>query len=145
LAAQKTHEYCAPCHPEQVSDFRSHPHFRKHLDCDACHGASEKHRTASGAAAPDRVAAPDQVPALCGACHQPAAKEYSAGRHGRLVLARARTRAANCTTCHGVHNLRTFAAMQQQCRRCHASLSAGHPRTGDAACTSCHRGHTLKT
>jgi cytochrome c5 len=44
-----------------------------------------------------------------------------------------------------VNVLRTFAAMQQQCRRCHASLSAGHPRTGDAACTSCHRGHTLKT
>jgi hypothetical protein len=66
LFAQKTQEYCAPCHAEQVSDFETHPHFAKGLSCDACHGQSVKHRTSTGAASPDKVAAPDEVPALCG-------------------------------------------------------------------------------
>jgi len=29
LLAQKTHEFCAPCHSEQVADFQTHKHFQK--------------------------------------------------------------------------------------------------------------------
>ena len=86
LFAQKTHEFCAPCHAEQVGDFQTHPHFAKGLSCDACHGQSVKHRTSTGAASPDRVAAPDEVPALCGTCHPAQKKEYLTTKHATLVM-----------------------------------------------------------
>jgi hypothetical protein len=142
--AQKTHEFCAPCHSEQVADFQTHPHFQKGLSCDACHGASVKHRTSTGAVPPDKVAAPDEVPALCGGCHAVEMKEYLASKHGKLVMARSKVKAANCTTCHGVHNLRTARQTQAQCQRCHAMLSSAHPAVAaETSCMSCHNKHTL--
>src|SRR5262249_18332107 len=144
LHGQKTHEFCASCHAEQVADFHPHKHFQKGLSCDACHGASVKHRTSTGAVPPDRVAAPDEVPALCGGCHDAARKEFLESKHGKVVMARSRTRAANCTSCHGVHNLRSPAQMRQQCQRCHATLPSSHPAaSAEASCMSCHARHTL--
>jgi hypothetical protein len=140
LLAQKTHEFCAPCHSEQIADLQTHAHFRKGLSCDACHGPSLKHRTSTGAVPPDRVAAPDEVPALCGSCHSIEQKEYLESKHGKLVMARSKVKAANCTTCHGVHNLR-----QPQCQRCHATLASAHPAVAaEASCMSCHSKHTLR-
>ncbi|MGH9628930.1 MAG: hypothetical protein ACRD7E_11450 [Bryobacteraceae bacterium] len=145
--AQRAHELCAACHSEQVEDFKSHPHFVKNLSCDACHGASEKHRNAAGGAAPDRVAAPDEVPALCGSCHPAAQKEFAPSAHGKLVLSRSKTRAANCATCHGVHSPRTARAAEQQCSRCHASLpeacKAPVEKKEAISCMNCHHPHTL--
>lgn len=139
LGAQKTHEYCAACHGEQVEQFSSHKHFRAGLNCDACHGASVAHRGSTGGVAPDRIAAPEEVPALCGACHTAPRKEFAASKHGKLVLAKAK--AANCATCHGVHGLRTAPQREAQCARCHTGLPAScKART---ACASCHAGHTL--
>jgi hypothetical protein len=63
------HELCKACHSEIASDFLSHPHAKASLSCDTCHGESVRHRESGGGTAPDRVAAPDQVPALCGTCH----------------------------------------------------------------------------
>ena len=144
LLAQKTHELCAPCHTEQAADFAQHTHSKKGLSCDACHGPSVKHRMASGAASPDRVAAPDEVPALCGGCHAAEQKEFLESRHGKLVMARSKVKAAKCVTCHGVHNLRTAAQTRQQCQKCHATLAAEHPAVAaTAACMSCHSKHTL--
>ena len=141
-AAEKTHEFCNACHTEQVADFKTHTHFQKGLSCDACHGPSVKHRGSTGAVPPDRVAAPDEVPALCGQCHNPQQKEYSGSKHGVLLLAR--QKAAQCTTCHGVHNPRTARQMQTQCLRCHAALPAAHPAlAAEAQCMSCHARHTL--
>ena len=141
LAAQKTHEYCAPCHAEQVADLQTHPHFAKGISCDACHGQSVMHRTSTGAASPDRVAAPDEVPALCGTCHAAQKKEYLITKHAALVLARAAAKSPNCTTCHGVHSLRTAQETQQQCVKCHAVLPAScKPGAG---CVSCHVPHLL--
>jgi hypothetical protein len=114
LMLQKTPEFCAPCHSEQVADFQNHAHFKKGLSCDACHGPSVKHRTSTGAVPPDRVAAPDEVPALCGGCHSAELKEFLESKHGQLVMARSKVKAANCTTCHGVHSLR-----KPQCLSCH--------------------------
>lgn len=140
LQAQKTHDYCAPCHGEQVTDFKTHPHFAKGLSCDICHGESLKHRTSTGAAPPDRVAAPDEVPALCGTCHAPEGKQYAASKHGKLVLAQAKVKSPNCATCHGVHNLRTVKQTEQQCNRCHVSLPASCKPVG---CVTCHKPHLM--
>ena len=145
LLAQKTQEFCAPCHSEQVADFETHKHFQKGLSCDACHGPSVKHGASTGAVSPDRVAAPDEVPALCGGCHAGQQKEFLASKHGALVMARSKVKAANCATCHGVHNLRTASQTLQQCQKCHPALPASHPAAAaTAACMSCHDRHTLR-
>jgi cytochrome c7-like protein len=142
--AQKVHELCRNCHTEQFEDFQKHKHFAKGLSCDACHGPSAEHRAANGAAPPDRVAAADQQPALCGACHPAPAKAYSSSKHGQLVLARSEKKAASCTLCHGIHAQRTSEQMKAQCERCHAQLVPGHPKfAAQALCVSCHPGHTL--
>ena len=144
LLAQKTHEFCSACHTEQVADFQTHKHFQKGLSCDACHGPSVKHRASTGAVSPDRVAAPDEVPALCGGCHAGQQKQFLASKHGALVMARSKVKAANCVTCHGVHDLRTTRQTWQQCQKCHATLPAAHPAiAAEASCVSCHSGHTL--
>ncbi|MBI2679910.1 MAG: hypothetical protein HYX25_02745 [Candidatus Solibacter usitatus] len=149
LCAEKTHELCAPCHAQQVADSQTHPHFQKGISCDACHGASVKHRSSTGASAPDKVASSDEVPALCGACHAAEKKEYAASKHGVLVLARAKVKAANCTSCHGVHSLRAAQQTEAQCQRCHAALPAAckaAPASKAAAvsCMNCHARHTLR-
>ncbi len=145
--AQKTHELCAPCHSTQVADFQSHAHRAKDLSCDACHGASQKHVEAGGVAAPDRVAAPNEQPGLCGACHPGPRKEYQTSKHWKLVEARSKTRSASCGLCHGSHAARPAASMETQCRRCHQDLPAAcrktdHPAASGISCVACHRKHT---
>lgn len=143
LAAQ-VHEQCRACHSDQFEEFQQHKHFTAKLSCDICHGSSEKHRTASGAAPVDRVAASFEQPAVCGTCHAAQAKQYIASRHGVVTMAKSETRAAACTTCHGVHSLRTAALRLNQCQRCHASMKPAHPKVeGKADCFSCHSPHSL--
>ncbi len=140
---------CLPCHNEQVEDVRAHKHGAAGVACEVCHGASQKHRDAIGAAAPDKVAGPDDVPALCGGCHVQQGKDYGASKHGKIVSAKTEKRAANCATCHGVHAARNAVAMKRQCDRCHASLPEACSRgsaaaAGKLACASCHPPHTLR-
>lgn len=145
---QEIGKQCLPCHSEHVGDLKTHKHAARQVGCEVCHGPSQVHRNAVGAAAPDRVAAPEEVPALCGGCHVQQRKEYEGSKHGKLVLARSKTRAANCGTCHGVHSLRDASAMKKQCDRCHASLPAACTSTpqgtaGKLVCASCHSPHLL--
>ncbi|MBI3279670.1 MAG: cytochrome c3 family protein [Acidobacteria bacterium] len=146
VAAQKGHELCNACHQEQTADFLTHKHARSGLSCDACHGPSVKHRTSTGAAPPDRVAAPDEVPKLCGACHAQAHREYLTSRHAKLVLERSKTRSAHCGTCHGVHAARTARQTEVQCGRCHSGPPSRCKREAGATsgCLACHAGHTLR-
>lgn len=148
LSAQETGKLCAPCHAEYAADLKTHKHAEKGITCEVCHGPSQQHRNAAGATAPDRVAAPDEVSALCGGCHSAQRKEYEPSKHGVLVLARGKTRSANCGSCHGVHSPRGAAAMERQCARCHASLpeACSKPVTvasGKLRCAVCHSPHTL--
>jgi cytochrome c3-like protein len=138
---QPTHELCSACHTAQVDDFKTHAHFAKGLSCDACHGPSVKHRTTTGNAPPDRVAAPDEVPALCGTCHATQRKDYTQSRHAKLVAERSKVRSANCATCHGVHAARKPAAILTQCARCHSSLPA--TCNTQSGCMSCHQKHSM--
>lgn len=149
VAAQKQHELCAVCHHQQSKEFLTHPHFRKGVTCNACHGDSVKHRLSEGHAEPDKVAAPAEIPALCGACHtgkgpKTILAQYSASKHGRLVLEQSKVRAPHCGTCHGVHSRREAKGIDAQCKRCHTTLADAHPKTAaSVACASCHNPHTL--
>ena len=151
FADEKIHDLCKVCHTATVEDFLSHPHFAKGLNCDTCHGESVKHRTSQGNTEPDRIAAPHEVPALCGGCHagkgsSTIQEQYASSKHGQLVLAKARVRAPNCGTCHGVHSVRAAKALEAQCRRCHTQLPAScaatptSPKVG-VFCANCHAPH----
>jgi hypothetical protein len=156
-AQQPVHELCRPCHTETTADFVSHPHAKNGLSCDTCHGESVRHRESAGGADPDRIAAPDQVPALCGGCHDRAVEnaggasttllgQYQASKHGVFVAERSKVRAPHCATCHGEHGLRSARAMQLSCARCHQNLpqacSAAPPSSGSAViCANCHQPH----
>ena len=151
FADEKTREFCKVCHSETVQDFRSHPHSEKGLDCDTCHGESVKHRNSQGHTEPDRIAAPHEVPALCGGCHTGKGsttiqEQYGSSRHGQLVLAKARVRAPHCGTCHGVHSVRAPQAIEAQCKRCHAQLPPSCTVTpastkARVSCANCHTPH----
>ena len=149
LQAQPMQEVCGACHSEPANDIQDHAHYSGGVSCDACHGESKPHREATGHKPPDRVAAPSEQPVVCGRCHERVARQYSASKHGLLVLARAEKRAAACTTCHGTHSQRMPAAMEMQCNRCHAELPAScrkDPPPGKATkpvCAGCHSPHSL--
>jgi hypothetical protein len=141
--AQKTHEVCSACHQEHVVEFQTHKHFTKGLSCDACHGKSAGHANSNGAVAPDRVSAPDEQPALCGACHTAQNKDYRLSKHAALLASK--TKVASCATCHGVHSVRTAKQRDAQCQKCHASLKPAHPSiAAGTTCFTCHANHTLK-
>ncbi|MCS7024572.1 MAG: cytochrome c3 family protein [Bryobacteraceae bacterium] len=148
--AQELGTSCLPCHSEHVADVRAHKHGARQVGCEVCHGVSETHRNASGGVAPDRVAAPDEVPLLCGGCHGEERKQYLASKHGKLVMARSKIRAPSCGVCHGVHAQRNAVAMRRQCDRCHTDLPASckpgqAPPAGKLVCAQCHAPHSLQT
>jgi hypothetical protein len=154
-AAQETpqHEYCQVCHNSTVQDFLAHPHFKAGLECRVCHGESVEHRTAEGHQPPDRVALPEEIPALCGSCHLGSgpvsiADQYTQSKHGQLVMARSRTRSPHCGTCHGVHFRWETKLIENQCRRCHEKLPeacSGTPaRQTAVSCAGCHTPHLFK-
>lgn len=145
--AQQDQALCLPCHSEHQKEFLTHKHASKGLTCTLCHGPSDQHRKASGAASPDKVAAPDEIPALCGGCHPAPRRAYEQSEHGKLVLAGSKIRAPHCGTCHGVHGPRSVEAMRRQCARCHLQLPTAcqAKSPGPAAklsCTACHHPHT---
>jgi len=151
--APKQHELCAVCHSDTVKDFLAHPHAQAGMECNACHGESLRHRTSEGHAEPDRVAAPAEIPALCGACHlgksaMPILAEFAESQHGKVLRAQSKIRAPHCGTCHGVHTVRTAKAMEAQCGRCHAQLpaacSAPPPRAAAVSCEGCHAPHWFR-
>ncbi len=143
---------CVACHSATVDQFFTHPHAEQGIRCNVCHGESLRHAESDGGSEPDRIAAPHEVPGLCGACHvgegpDPILTEYSASQHGMLVLEQSRTRAPHCGTCHGVHQRREGKAIEIRCKRCHATLPAECSElpapTATVSCAGCHRPHSF--
>jgi len=143
---------CVACHNATVEEFLTHPHAEQGIECSVCHGESLQHVNTDGGSEPDRIAAPHEVPTLCGACHvgegvDSILTEYSMSQHGKLVLEQSRTRAPNCGTCHGVHQLREWKAIEIRCQRCHTALPAecSQPplRTAVVSCAGCHTPHSF--
>ena len=146
-AQEKAQELCAPCHTGPSADFDKHPHKAKGISCDACHGMGEGHRNSQGMTAPDKVAGPKEVPALCGACHTKQLAAFQQSKHATALQANPR-RTANCAICHGNHAPRAVAATQAQCERCHDSRPAACKQapakvTAKVLCANCHVPHTL--
>lgn len=144
-ASAQVHDLCQQCHSEAAGDVESHPHFKKNVSCDSCHGASEKHRLANGAAAPDKIATREQVPVLCGSCHVAERQSYDTSRHAAVLVAG--NKSAHCATCHGNHAPRPLAAMAARCQSCHTTLPAAcsaKPKVAaKVSCAGCHVQHAF--
>lgn len=148
VASSQMQKVCGACHTQAAEDFDKHPHSKGGVACDTCHGASQNHIDTAGNTAPDKVPGPTDQAALCGACHTAEGNGYETSKHAKAVLARSGPRAPACTTCHGTHVLRAPAAVEQQCKRCHAQLPAAcsavpPAQTAKVGCANCHDKHTM--
>ncbi len=164
---------CLHCHATNFRAAREpdgRPEGRDHgIGCERCHGPGGHHRPAIEAGLPDlaiarpRLAAPEQVVALCAECHKAPAKTTpdDAGfvryQASSFVLSRCYTESASgfsCVTCHNPHqNAETSSAFyESRCVTCHPaarspgpSPPAGSHRTGAPCpvnpakgCLTCH-------
>ncbi len=110
---------CSTCHPDEFGIWRSSIHGQAVLSgrpgapiCSDCHGNHYIRRVTD----PESTVQPEHVPATCGSCHANqrlmaqydintnTVSTYSASFHGRR-LALGSTRVAECSSCHGYHNI----------------------------------------
>lgn len=126
---------CRACHDPHPKD----PSV-KVVACSSCHSAIAK--TDQGAHAPQlycsgchekhALKAPEKakVPALCGSCHTPQAKQVAVNKGHQ-----------DCTTCHGgsTHAL----SAPSTCVSCHAAEQSTAPK-GHDKCGTCHETHAGK-
>ena len=173
-------QQCATCHNEAVHGYQLgvHAAARKTGDkqaptCLACHGSPHQILAADDPKSPVHHA---NVPATCGTCHaQKFVMErrgettqefysYEESVHGRAVAAGS-TKAAVCTDCHGVHEIRRASDEKSSifkfkvpatCGQCHDIISKEFQQSihGQAVargnwlapvCTDCHGIHSIKS
>ena len=179
VAAKVAPQQCATCHDDAVRGYQLGVHAvaRKAGDkqaptCLACHGSPHQILAASD---PDSPVSHIHIPATCANCHaqkfvmkhagvstQPY-YSYEESVHGRAVSAGS-TKAAVCTDCHGVHEIRPASDDKSSifkfnvpltCGHCHDAISKEFQQSihGQAVaqgnwqapvCTDCHGIHSIK-
>ncbi len=171
---------CATCHEDAVHRFQEGVHAiaRKGGDkqaptCLACHGSPHQILAADDPKSPVHH---NNIPTTCATCHSKKPVMESAGEttqqfysyeqsvHGQAV-ANGSTKAAVCTDCHGVHEIRRASDDKSSifkfnvpatCSKCHASVKAEFMQSihGQAitrgnsqapVCTDCHGIHSIKS
>ena len=173
---------CATCHDQASAAFDAgiHAQARRQATgslaatCVDCH-TSHEIRSAKD---PESRTYPLNLPETCGQCHgNPSviqkgaipggnvAALYRDSIHGRAVSRSGLLVAANCTSCHGSHDIRPKAEPQSRvhrtqvpdtCGACHAgiktqydtgvhgaALAKGDPRA--PACADCHTAHQIQS
>lgn len=173
-------QQCATCHEESVKGYQLgvHAAARKTGDlqaptCISCHGSPHQIVAADDPKSPVHHA---NIPATCATCHglkfvmertghsaQPF-YSYQQSVHGRAVAAGS-TRAAVCTDCHGVHEIRPAGDPESSifkfnvpatCAKCHSAVEQEFMQSihGQAVsrgngqapvCTDCHGIHSIKS
>ncbi len=174
-------EACAACHGKQVGLYRESVHGRSRqrgdpeaATCRSCHGATH---TIAGKADPQAPTYHLNLPRTCAQCHADPelAKRHGiqAGNvyqlymdsiHGRAVTRSGLLVSANCSDCHGAHEIkpRTDAASRtfrgnipKTCATCHAGIhkdyaesvhgrAAARGDSGAPVCTDCHSAHQIR-
>ncbi len=172
---------CAACHARQVKLYREsiHARSRQRADsqaatCRSCHGEAHALLAKTDARAPTYHL---NLPRTCAQCHADPelAKRYNIpvgnvyqlymdSIHGRALTRSGLLVAANCSDCHGAHEIkpraeptsRVFRAnVPKTCGACHAGILAAyaesvhgqHIAKGDArvpVCTDCHSAHQIR-
>ena len=171
---------CATCHEDVVHGYQAGVHAiaRKDGDgqaptCTACHGGPHQILAASD---PNSPVSHLHIPATCAKCHgqkfvmeragfstQPY-YSYEESVHGRAVAAGS-TKAAVCTDCHGVHEIRAASDDKSSifkfnvpatCAKCHTNVeqefmqsihgqAISHGNSQAPVCTDCHGIHSIKS
>ena len=102
-----------------------------------------------------------QVPAICGTCHEDQLQKYQKSVHGQLVLIEGNEKAAICTDCHTSHAIAqpsgdiTKLTIGQSCGNCHEDsmnsyVATYHGQvntlgeTQTAKCYDCHGSHEIR-
>ncbi|HET8577836.1 MAG TPA: hypothetical protein VFO18_12095, partial [Methylomirabilota bacterium] len=180
-AAAMSIETCAACHARQVQVYRGSVHGRSRqrgdseaATCQSCHGAAH---TVLAKSDPRSSTYHLNLPRTCAQCHAdpelakrhniPIANVYQLymdSIHGRAVSRSGLLVAANCSDCHGTHEIqphteatsRVFPAnVPKTCGACHAGVLAAYAQSvhGRAAakgvstapvCTDCHTAHQIR-
>lgn len=180
-AAALSIDTCAACHRAQVAAYRDSVHGKSRgrgdleaATCRSCHGTSHELLARSDPQAPTYHL---NLPRTCAACH--ADRElarrhniavgnvyqlYMDSIHGRAVSRSGLLVAANCSDCHGAHQIkprteptsRVFRAnIPATCGTCHAgvhreyaqsihgrAVASGNPIA--PVCTDCHSAHQIR-
>jgi hypothetical protein len=165
---------CADCHPEPAEQLAASVHRPTAAGparpgCPDCHGSAHQMRAAAD---PDSPVFQLNLPATCGSCHSgpPDAagpprvyRSYMDSIHGHGLSHSGLLVAANCSNCHGAHDIRSSAdpasrlarpRVATTCGVCHqgirtAYLEGSHGRrlaAGDQnvpSCSDCHRAHRI--
>lgn len=165
---------CSACHEKQSATYGASVHGLAlaagtpgTATCADCHGTHE-------VVSPKFAASPLHVSkqaAMCGECHDQAARDYAESIHGTALAAGVRD-APTCTDCHYEHRIVSFAGTKPRtisedvCSRCHASerlntrynlprdrvrtffesyhgLASQYGSTVAANCGSCHGHHKV--
>jgi hypothetical protein len=172
---------CAGCHDDAVGKYNLSVHAQSRRDsptslaaaCVDCHTGHETRSSKD----PASTTYPLNLPTTCSRCHgDPAvirkgnikagdvASQYKDSIHGRAVSKSGLLVAANCTSCHGSHEIRTKSDPLSQvhrtsvpatCGTCHegikaqyadsvhgAALAAG--KEGAPMCADCHSAHRIQ-
>lgn len=139
-------ETCGTCHPENRVSFDESIHAVESVTCSDCHGGDPVSREVEAAHSGKFRSLSDrrEVPKMCGSCHSELERMraynlpvdqyaiYLTSQHGKAV-AGGETRAAICTDCHGVHDI----------RRPRDPSSSANERNIPATCGQCHGDETL--
>ncbi len=176
-----TIDTCATCHARQVQVYRGSVHGRSRqrgdseaATCRSCHGAAHAVLAKSD---PRSSIYHLNLPRTCAQCHAdpelarrhniPIGNVYQLymdSIHGRAVTRSGLLVAANCSDCHGTHEIqphadpasRVFPAnVPKTCGTCHAGVLAAYAQSvhGRAAakgvstapvCTDCHTAHQIR-
>lgn len=169
---------CAGCHREQVEAYATSIHGRlkssgqdaRAAMCVSCHGT---HDIRPSKDARSRTYALN-LPQTCGRCHGNNAvikgeagrifNEYEDSVHGKAVSKSGLLVAANCTSCHGAHDIQQHAAPMSHvaranvpgtCAKCHEGVAATFARgvhgqqvqqgnTAAPVCSDCHSPHQIQ-
>lgn len=140
-------EHDSPAHMN-LSEFVADEHFRRGLMCSGCHGGTDTVTEmvpeiyARWPKADARARDKSWIPGFCARCHADPAfmrqfnpslptdqlAKYQTSKHGELVLVKKDPKAAQCTSCHGIHSIqgpksRTSWVYPQKvpftCGKCH--------------------------
>jgi hypothetical protein len=162
---------CATCHDEPVQAHARSVHATqdKGATCVSCHGAHDILPSSDAASRTHAL----NLPKTCSTCHTgghlvgPAGEvgtDYQDSVHGRAIARSGLVVAANCGSCHAVHDVRTKTDPESRvhrsniaktCGTCHEGIQTLYARsvhaqqvaegnTGAAVCSDCHTSHRIR-
>jgi len=139
--AAKTDQICLKCHlnqPTHAGRIRS-SHVKDQVSCTSCHAIHQ---------GPDKLrpTRADDINRKCASCHNSVWAQFQRPYKHRLPEG-----AMSCTDCHNPHgsflarSVRTVAANEPSCLRCHSDLRGPfafeHAPVRLEGCTTCHEPH----